>query len=326
MRLSKKLVFVQSDPRHVSRIVEFFPEMYENVQHFETHEDNGMVSFETDHTSSFPEVAYQDELCYRYINRYFSCTYVSDSIDLVNIDYSSMVVRFQFYPQTMAERAQELLPVDMAVSPTEFTHVLNIVHLNEKYYYGFFPKGNLFCANKIYDALHVPKISRAYHKIVEGIIRGNIPINDTWRVFDIGAAPGGWSQHLCTLAGEVVAVDKANMLFDHPKLTFMQMRAEEALKLLDPASFDLVVCDINLMYEEIFEILLNLQHLIKPGGYLLFTVKMPRRNPKVNCARLLRIVPSFLETFPNFDVQRAWWMLANLKERTVVSRKKLILN
>lgn len=64
-------------------------------------------------------------------------------------------------------------------------------------------------------------ISRAYYKIQEACLRFKVPLDETSKALDLGAAPGGWSQWLSQVAHIVVAVDPANMCIPtHKTATF----------------------------------------------------------------------------------------------------------
>lgn len=71
-------------------------------------------------------------------------------------------------------------------------------------------------------------ISRAYYKIQEACLRFKVPLNETWKVLDLGAAPGGWSQWLSQVAHIVVAVDPANMRIPTHKSAKFVPRTEPA--------------------------------------------------------------------------------------------------
>jgi len=179
----------------------------------------------------------------------------------------------------------------------DFDTVLDVVHHQGSYYCGFRDEGEcghvrlsgdsqgllpcpLLSSSSLYiegegrkSRKHANKaLCLAYFKLEEAIRRVGIPVRPEWKCVDIGAAPGGWSQVLCENhlrvsdqngeggKGVCVAVDPAEMRFDHPNLRHVKQLAcaseaflqdlRGALSLegsgSDPPQVNMVVCDANI--------------------------------------------------------------------------------
>eukprot|EP00004_Rigifila_ramosa_P022454 TRINITY_DN6126_c0_g1_i1.p4 TRINITY_DN6126_c0_g1~~TRINITY_DN6126_c0_g1_i1.p4 ORF type:complete len:215 (+),score=47.34 TRINITY_DN6126_c0_g1_i1:706-1350(+) len=111
-------------------------------------------------------------------------------------------------------------------------------------------------------------------------------LGSRFRVLDVGAAPGGWSQQLCArFAGaHVVAVDPAPLAVPlSPRLEHVAARIEDALPALQTAArqhpFDLAVCDMNRAAGATAAFVCStLLPLVAPGGGVLVTLKFSHRD------------------------------------------------
>lgn len=75
--------------------------------------------------------------------------------------------------------------------------------------------------------------SRAWLKIHEAILWGQVPIQSGDVVAEIGSAPGGAAQYLLELGAKVIAIDPAEMdseVAQHPSLTHVRRRARDVPK------------------------------------------------------------------------------------------------
>ncbi len=76
-------------------------------------------------------------------------------------------------------------------------------------------------------------VNRAWLKIHEAIMWGQVPIQKGDVVAEIGSAPGGSAQHLLELGATVIAIDPAEMdpvLAQHPSLVHVRRRARDVPK------------------------------------------------------------------------------------------------
>ena len=159
-------------------------------------------------------------------------------------------------------------------------------------------------------------LTRAEHKIREAIKIFGLEIKRDFRVLDLGAAPGGWTKVLASLAGKVVAVDPADLnssVESLPNVTHLKCKAEEIPK--DIGRFDLIVNDMNLDPAESAKIMVNLAGLLKKGAPALMTIKFVTRNRKKHIAEALEILKA---EYKDFKVKR---LPHNRYETTVFMRK-----
>jgi len=172
--------------------------------------------------------------------------------------------------------------------------------------------------------------SRAVAKLAEvlavaGVARGRLAA-----VIDVGAAPGGWTEHLAGAAGAavVVAVDPAALAPSalaapgviHVPMLSSDPGAVAAVRaaLGEGALADALTCDANLPPKHAAAAVLPLLDLLKPGGLVVLTLKC--LNPgagddKAFAARAAAEVLAPVGVRP----RRAVWLVANtLSERTLV--------
>ncbi|MCD6089620.1 methyltransferase domain-containing protein [Candidatus Bathyarchaeota archaeon] len=159
-------------------------------------------------------------------------------------------------------------------------------------------------------------LTRAEHKIREAIKIFGLEIKRDFRVLDLGAAPGGWTKVLASLAGKVVAVDPADLnssVKALPNVTYLKCKAEEIPKNI--GRFDLIVNDMNLDPSESARIMVNLAGFLKKGAPALMTIKFVTRNRKKHIAEALEILKA---EYKDFKVKR---LPHNRYETTVFMRK-----
>lgn len=97
------------------------------------------------------------------------------------------------------------------------------------------------------------KLARSYYKLADLNRQYRLlPQRQPWRVLDLGAAPGSWSQWFCEQIQHpesvVVAVDLKPLKFKHSQLIFFQSDIREISWDQEPwnqwVPFDLIVCDM----------------------------------------------------------------------------------
>jgi hypothetical protein len=88
--------------------------------------------------------------------------------------------------------------------------------------------------------------------------------------------------------------------------------------------FFLQVCDINDDYERSLSILAQYSPLLMQEGYIVLTLKMPKRAQRNIEERAKHVAESFPKRIndANYVVLRVFWLLANLNERCLVAQKK----
>jgi len=157
-------------------------------------------------------------------------------------------------------------------------------------------------------------ISRAEFKLQEALAVFAINLNGG-KALDLGAAPGGWTKILLSQGMNVTAVDPAALserLLRHKNLTHIQAAAQ---KLNLPPGFDLITNDMRMDLFESSRIMLDMAHLLRPGGLAVMTLKLPAKHWQKNTASAL----SLLEK--SYTVQGARQLFHNRSEVTVALRK-----
>eukprot|EP00300_Choanocystis_sp_HF-7_P040862 c7425_g1_i1.p1 GENE.c7425_g1_i1~~c7425_g1_i1.p1 ORF type:complete len:194 (+),score=41.57 c7425_g1_i1:604-1185(+) len=126
-------------------------------------------------------------------------------------------------------------------------------------------------------------ISRAFFKIKEATHRFSIPVGDSTTCLDIGAAPGGWSEFVAERGGRVVAVDPSPVhIPTHlaAKVTHIPSRIEDIPDVLAHGSFSLVLCDMNLHWRSMLNLIKSLPLDLVPDAKLVLTFKcVAQTNP-----------------------------------------------
>ncbi len=124
-------------------------------------------------------------------------------------------------------------------------------------------------------------ISRAGAKIAEALHylrlhRPPLPAGLHW--LELGACPGGMTSELLAREQRVTAIDRAPLderLNGRAGLKFVH--ADVAQYQPDPrVIFDALLCDMNGPPEESIQQVIRLSEALKPGGLVIFTLKLPR--------------------------------------------------
>ncbi len=119
-------------------------------------------------------------------------------------------------------------------------------------------------------------LNRAEWKIREALRGFGVALGPGARALDVGAAPGGWTAVLATLASRVVAVDPAELdprVARLPNVRHIRASADDIGALACEGGFDIITCDMNLDPTEAAGIMCRLAPLLKPGAPAIMTVK-----------------------------------------------------
>lgn len=117
------------------------------------------------------------------------------------------------------------------------------------------------------------------------------------KAIDVGAAPGGWTDYMRTRCAMVYAVDPGELhwtLKNAAGVRHLQMGIERAhTRLRADAPFDVLLCDMNLSDQEAIGMVLPLAEFLRPGAWLVFTLKYCGRgckpaNVEIAVRRLIR--------------------------------------
>lgn len=158
--------------------------------------------------------------------------------------------------------------------------------------------------------------TRAEHKIKEAIDAFNIKIQEDFEVLDLGAAPGGWTKVLSSLAKRVVAVDPADLdpeVASFPNVVHLKCRAEQIPE--NVGRFHLITNDMNLDPSESARIVVGLADHLRGDGIGIMTVKFVTRNRKKHVVEAVEILKA---RFKDFVVKR---LPHNRYENTLFMRK-----
>jgi 23S rRNA C2498 (ribose-2'-O)-methylase RlmM len=263
--------------------------------------------------------------------------------DSSELDFASLgllnekILRLQAFPRSSESsilasiRPQENVPVmfpkltdpDLAFHPKSFTHYLSVVRVKGKYYTGIAPKKYYFSEDNAVHSVKKNKVSRAYHKIKEAVERtGVVPIDKDWICVDVGAAPGGWSLYLSERVQKVIAVDAAEVTVvkNLPNVVHLQMLSQKAGPKITDA-IDMITCDINHEPQVALEAIEPIVPRLKDNGFVILTLKMPKRNYQNIEKRMNVFSEQFMNKYPGFEIQRKLWLLANLNERCFIAQK-----
>lgn len=92
---------------------------------------------------------------------------------------------------------------------------------------------------------------------------------------ELGAAPGGMTQHLLDWGARVTAVDLAEMsakVLKNPKLRHLKIHAQDVQS---ASGFDALLCDMNGPYHLAAKYVANLARTMASGSLVVFTLKLP---------------------------------------------------
>merc|ERR1712130_316483 len=145
---------------------------------------------------------------------------------------------------------------------------------------------------------------------VEHYIPASVWSQEIQYVIDLGAAPGGWTGYLLEQSKRVAAVDPAVMDEIEPssEWTHIQKVSAEAHEELGKfhSHYDLLVCDMNRSPREAASFCLQVSDYIRPGGWMILTLKLPRKPNKREIREMKRDMRSDLQD--QWDVLEFAWL------------------
>lgn len=80
-------------------------------------------------------------------------------------------------------------------------------------------------------------------------------------------------------------------------------------------------CDINQEPQVALEAIEPIIPRLKEGGFVILTLKMPKRNRKNIESRMDVFSEQFISKYPGFEILKKLWLLANLNERCFIAQK-----
>ncbi len=278
--MARKLFCIQSNiPEKVG---EYLSERYHVAQKAKAH-GNLLVFAAPESCRELVETLRKDTLVGRQVNR----TYIVDrpfKTPGEALAYISSKAADGGVYRVQANRIEledtlldELYTRGVRLSPTAFDSVVNVVHIDGKYWCGIVGADLYFAMRNDING----HVSKAYYKIAEAVERFKIPINENWSVVDVGAAPGGWAEALSGRVGRYVAVDPADMEISAGNITHIRgMMGESDAELSRLGPFDLMLADINRRPYKVADMLVENAGLLRHGGYLVMTLKFTTASKK----------------------------------------------
>ncbi|MDX1935064.1 MAG: SAM-dependent methyltransferase [Capsulimonadales bacterium] len=129
------------------------------------------------------------------------------------------------------------------------------------------------------------QISRAEFKLMEAIRVFDLTVPDRGSALDIGAAPGGWTNVLRRFGLRVIAVDPAEL---HESLRHDRriVHVRERIQRYRPSeAFEVIVNDLKMDARDSTDIMLSVRRFLKPGGFAVMTLKLPKTVPSPRAMR-----------------------------------------
>jgi 23S rRNA (cytidine2498-2'-O)-methyltransferase len=157
---------------------------------------------------------------------------------------------------------------------------------------GLYPGGS-----KYIDQDSPDTISRAGAKIAEALhylLLYRPPLKEGSHWIELGACPGGMTSELLARNFRVTAIDRAPLdkrLSGRPGLKFF-LEDVAAFQPRAGTSYDALLCDMNGPPEESIEQVIRLSRFLKPGGLVVFTLKVPRIDTMEEPNELFRLIVS----------------------------------
>lgn len=138
------------------------------------------------------------------------------------------------------------------------------------------------------------------------------------RWLELGAAPGGMTQHLLEWGADVEAVDLADMsntVLKNPRVKHRRVHANE---ITSAANFDALLSDMNGPFINAAEIVARLASTLPPKGLVIFTLKVPELRQMT--AALDVVHPMFISS--GVDIILAKHLFHNRTEITLMGQRK----
>ncbi|WP_395742927.1 SAM-dependent methyltransferase [Prosthecobacter sp.] len=140
-------------------------------------------------------------------------------------------------------------------------------------------------------------ISRAGAKIAEALhylLLYRPPLQEGSHWIELGACPGGMTSELLARHQRVTAIDRAPLdkrLDGRSGLKFF-LEDVAAFQPRAGTTYDALLCDMNGPPEESIEQVIRLSRFLKPGGLVVFTLKVPRIDSLDEPNELFRLIVS----------------------------------
>lgn len=172
------------------------------------------------------------------------------------------------------------------------------------------------------------QISRAEFKLLEALETFDVELPAQGHALDLGAAPGGWTRLLLDAGLQVIAADPAHLdprLANHKRLHhyygYAEGYLEEALR--KHSQFDIIVNDMRMDAREAARLLVRAARCLRPGGFIISTLKLPHATGAINPLTTLQEAISILSK--RYAVVQAHQLFHNRQEVTVFAARPFSL-
>jgi len=166
-------------------------------------------------------------------------------------------IRAQVFPKTMTEKVVRL--VDQAIcDPREFSHVFYVVFLDGNFFASLIQQSEISRKRE-----PTKSICRAEAKLAEILVRRNWDLRGVSLAVDVGASPGGWSNHLAKIGvSKIIAVDRGDVICNSQNISHWRISGEEAAERLLKETVAFLCCDANISPSKTIDIFRR----IRPSG------------------------------------------------------------
>lgn len=216
------------------------------------------------------------------------------------------------------------MPTSWKLHPVVHDHTLHVVVLSPSCVrYELRPAEETYKTPCIATSRVPGQPSKAAGKLSEALAASGFSPRGEGAAIDVGAAPGGWTLQIAKFMHLVVAIDPAELhpeVDALPNVVHLQKKSQEAgdelFRVLGGCPVDLIVCDANRHPLEIMDTLRPLLGVLRPGGFLLLTLKFRGKGWEKEGSEAL-----MLEVLgPGFERVKLLWLFCNTQfERTLVA-------
>jgi 23S rRNA (cytidine2498-2'-O)-methyltransferase len=161
------------------------------------------------------------------------------------------------------------------------------------------------------------QVSRAEFKLEELFQVFPLDLPTKGRALDLGAAPGGWTRIMRQRGLAVWAIDPGDMapsLLADPDVHHVRTTAGEFFRSTDDL-FDLAVNDMRMDPEMSCGVMVDAAHRLRPGAYMVVTLKTGMNQPVAALRRSLALLRS------HYEILFARQLHHNRHELTVAARR-----
>lgn len=222
---------------------------------------------------------------------------IANSLSALTLPHlaGKITLRLSCCPKQLESFLVESLPLELKISPKDYTHVLMVVEEQgerARFRWSLVVKDWLYLQPSDEPSTHPDSVAHAVNKLEEAmtISRAIFPSPDSQTGYqfqtaiDLGAAPGAWTGHLADKGAFVIAVDPAVLdprILEKNGVVHLRMRSEDAgdqiIALLKERGMkgkaDLLVSDMNVHPADAAGLVSTLLPYVRAGGLLIFTLK-----------------------------------------------------